>query len=143
MKKLVSFLLAALILLMPIASICESDNLIGSWYIYVDATKYPELSQLSNYNDSAFTVYTFLENGTIMWLENDVKDGNATPTYNACGRWEKGEEKNNYKYSMIGIGEGTMILKNDGLTINIPQNNIAVRFRRIFTFNPYTDFKLQ
>lgn len=138
MKKLITIILVLALLLPAAALAADPDPIVGYWYMYYDGVAYPEfVSNFGNY-DSFLDLYFFAEDGTIMLLENAIKDGSATPTFTSCGKWEK--KLFSYNFSIIGIGDGTIELNTDTMKIAPSSyNGIKMVLRKIIPFNPYKD----
>lgn len=138
MRKLITVILV-LALLLPALALAEQDPIVGYWYAYYDGAVYPEFMQSFGNYDSAISLYYFAENGSIILLENDMKDGSATPTFTSCGKWEK--KLFSYNFSIIGLGEGTIELQTDTMKIAPSSyNGMKMTLRKIISFNPYKDF---
>ena len=139
MKKLIALILI-LALALPAAALAASkrDPIIGYWYIFLDVVQYPELkSSLENY-DHGISMYYFDDSGIIYLLENDVKDCVSTPSYASTGKWEK--TGSGYNVSILGIGETTLSLDGDAALLKLPSYPLSMKLRKIYTFNPYTDY---
>jgi len=138
MKKLITIILV-LALLLPAAALADQDPIVGYWYLYLDGKAYPELMKNIGDYDSIVDLYYFAEDGTVMTLENVLKNGSATPTYTSQGKWEKSLFA--YSFSIIGLGDGKISIKDDSLELTLPNNNgLKMRLRKIVQFNPYKDY---
>ena len=139
MKKLIAIILIIALAMPAIAATADIDPIVGSWYMYVDATIYPELSDIFMNQDYYFILFNFLEDGTILANEIVTKDKTGTPTSYAAGKWEKSGNK--YKYSIIGLGQSEIIIENDNLLMR--GNDETALYMRLFPlvkFNPYNDY---
>ena len=137
MKKVLALILI-LAVLVPAAALSDRDPILGCWYIFIDSGLYPEIAGNMSGYDNALSLYYFTEDGIIYILENDVKDNMSTPLFQGNGKWTK--SGNEYSYSLIGIGEGKLVIKDDILEIWNPNGEAAMKLRRIVPFNPYADY---
>ena len=137
MKKLITLILI-LALTLPAAAMAADDLIVGFWYTFIDNSRYPEL--MKNYGDYDYVLsaYLFAEDGKIYLLENDVKDGAATPVFYCCGTWDKAQGIRKYNYKIMGIGEGTIRLEEGG-DMYLIMGDLSLHFRMIFPFSPYRD----
>ena len=138
MKKFVVFILI-LALILPAASLAaDRDPILGSGYLIFDATLYPELkAEFDNY-DLIIMVYSFMEDGTVIQTENDIKEGTSNQNCRTVGKWEKDGDK--YTYSIVGLGTGDLTMDNEKYYLKIRENHFMI-FRRMVEYNPYTDTK--
>ena len=124
MKKLAALFLI-LVMLVSAASLAEDrDPIIGAWYVFYDMDVTPEMKANFPGNNKIFSIYDFTEDGTIMLLELDEQNGTGTPTFAATGKWSK--EGNKYNYSIIGMGESDMYIKNNCLYLNYHNMNVSL-----------------
>ena len=140
MKKLITIILI-LALAVQCVAYAEDDSIVGYWYFYVDRDAYPEyMANLGDY-DYVLIAYFFSKDGVVFLLENDIKGGSSTPSFISCGKWEQSED-GKYSAQMIGLGTCEITVKdNNDMYLSLPQsNNIKMRLRRMFQFNPYTDY---
>ena len=138
MKKLLVMILI-LAMILPVAAWAETDPIVGSWYFLYDKSAYPEMSSLFEGYDIAFSIYWFMENGTIMSTDLSATGESGNTKYAAAGRWRKTDS--GYSYSIIGSGEGTAVLDGDELFLTISgKENLYMMIRRMIPFNPYKDY---
>lgn len=141
MKKLIA-LAMILILIVPASALAvDRDPIIGGWYMCYDEKVTPEMASNFSGFDKIFAIYDFTEDGTIMLLEVDLKEGKGTPVYSAAGKWSKENDK--YKYSIIGLGQGTAFIKDRELYLaldNVSARQMYLKIRRIEYFDPYSDY---
>lgn len=139
-RKLISVLLITAIAILPVAALAvEPDPVVGYWYVFIDLKEYPEMASTAGNYDNMLSMYYFNESGSIYLLENDMKDYAATPMFTGNGRWEK--TSSGYNVSIIGFGETTMIVSEDTAYLKIPNTQLSMKFRKITSFNFYTDYK--
>ena len=141
MKKLITIILI-LALLLPAAagSIGNNDRIVGYWYMFLDGTYYPEVAVNYGGYDYALSAYFFSPNGTISLLENDIKDGAATPTFTSCGKWEK-SGFNKYSAQILGLGDCSIDIEDNGnMYLTLSATKMKVHLHMIIYANPYTDY---
>lgn len=138
MKKLFAFILVLAFLFPSFAFAEDTDPLVGYWYIFVDLQVYPEMTTTFGDYDNMLSVYYFDPTGIIYLLENDVKDGAATPSFTGSGRWKKADS--GYNVSIIGIGETTLNFYGPSAYLRIPGSSISMKLRNLTRFNPYKDY---
>ena len=104
MRKLFSFVLAALLLFSSVPAFAELDPIVGCWYIDVEMRDAPNIPDLAGLTRSIF-VLVFEEDGTILRFSVDFKDNNILdPAMNGVvGKWEKSGD--DYITKVFGIGE--------------------------------------
>ena len=141
MKKLFAFLLA-MCLLLPAAGFAESrDHLVGCWVFLVDGEKYPEFMQNFGDYDSMMAIYYFLSDGTVMLLENDMKNKTAQPVFASVGKWEKAGD--DYRCSIIGLGDCGIRFWAESIMLSPDQTpGISMKLRYIRPFDPYSDYSI-
>ena len=138
MKKLITIILV-LALILPAAALAERDPIVGYWYMYVDGNAYPELAANFGDYDSILSMFYFAEDGTVMILENAMKDGAATPRFANQGKWEKNLFA--YSFNIIGFGDGKITVKDDRIEFAPSSyNGVKIPLLKIVTFNPYKDY---
>ena len=140
MKKLLIILVIAMIL--PVAAFADMpDYIVGNWYVVQDYVKYPELGSINPGCDYVITVYTFRSDGVILCTENFISGDTGSPKFNPAGKWERTGD-NLYKYSLIGLGEGTAKLeKSNCLLISVQDMpNTYLRMNKMYSMNPYSDY---
>lgn len=139
MKKLFAVILVS-VLLMTVSFAESADPIVESWYMFYNRNVTPEFADSFGAYERIISVYTFNADGTISCLEHDY-DGTASssPMYMGVGKWE--HDGINYKYSIIGMGEGTAIVKDGSLYLGLNNNAIYLRLNRLVTLNPYADYK--
>lgn len=141
MRKLFAFLLAVCLLLPACAPAEDRDPIIGCWAFLVDGEKYPEFMQNFGDYDSMMAIYYFLSDGTVMLLENDMKDKAAQPVFASVGVWEKTGDV--YSCSIIGLGSCSLSFWAESLMIAPEQNpGVSMKLRLIRPFNPYSDYSI-
>ena len=138
MKKLITFTLILALLLPATVLAEERDPIVGNWYILFDGNIYPEIKSAVGNMDSDLSVYYFNADGSIMLLDNPITDGSSDPTFAACGKWEIINDA--YKYSIIGLGTGNILLSGDELLVELSEYGIYMVMRKIIPFNPYEDY---
>lgn len=138
MRKLITMILILALALPALTLAEEPDPIVGCWYTFIDNSRYPEL--MKNYGDYDYVLsaYLFAEDGKIYLLENDVKDGAATPVFYCCGAWDKAQDIRKYNYKIMGIGEGTIRLEEGG-DMYLIMGDLSLHFRMMFPFSPYRD----
>ena len=137
MKKLITVILI-MAMLLPAAAMA-ADPIIGNWYFLYDKSEYPEIASMFGNADVSFSVYRFMESGTIMSTELSVTGDTGTADYVAAGRWVK--EDYGYKYSIIGIGEGKALVEGDNMFFATQgMEGVYMLLRRMVPFNPYSDY---
>jgi hypothetical protein len=139
MKRIIVLLIVIVISILTFTAFSETDNAVGVWYFYLDFKTYPEMKGSYGDYDSLICSYAFLENGTIYEIDITTKDNVVDTNSGVAGKWEK--DGTNYKYSIIGIGEGSFEIKNDGLWLTHPVSHLSMRLRRMMSMNPYADIK--
>lgn len=137
MKKLISVILILALILPAFALASGADPIVGCWYIFIDLTMYPELVSTFGDYDQMLSLYYFDGSGLIYGLENDVKDGAATPIFSGAGKWEK--TLFGYNVSIIGFGDVTITVDGDIAMLKANSNG-AMKLRRLIPFNPYADY---
>jgi len=140
MKKILSLILAVLLLIPAAAPAEDPDPIVGLWYVLGDKYIYPELMDGIGDYDTYLSVYYFNSDGTVSLLDSAVKDGKGTPEFTTAGKWFF--KDNQYSYRIIGIGEGTMKYdqEKDLLKVYAEGTNMYMSVRRIVPFNPYKDY---
>ena len=141
MKKLVTIILI-LALLLPAAAgaLGKNDRIVGFWYMFMDGTYYPEVAASYGGYDYALSAYFFSPDGTISLLENDIKDGVATPTFMSCGKWEK-SGFNKYSAQILGIGDCTIDIEDNGnMYLTLLSTKMKVHLRLMIYADPYRDY---
>lgn len=141
MRKLIA-VIAILILLIPGIVLAESvDPIVGCWYMLFDRAVTPEMSANFGGNDRIIGVYTFEEDGTISMSETTVAGGIGNSSYSAVGKWSA--ENGEYRYSIVGLGEGDAYIEGDGLYLSLEQalkTKVHLRIRRMVPYDPYSDY---
>ena len=135
MKRFVCLLIA--LFLVPLFAFAD-DDVVGSWYLFYDKTKAPELAAAYQDHDLMISVYIFAEDGKILLSECDIKDGVGTPTLTSVGKWEK--DASGYKYSIVVLGSGSFEVKDDCLFLEYAGTGIMMKLRRLVPFDPYADY---
>ena len=137
MKKIIA---AALVIAMFLstAALAEQDPIVNSWYMLYSKALVPEFADSFQGCDLIIAVYSFMEDGTIIGTENDIKDGVSTPLGRGVGKWEK--DLFGYKYSIIGLGSGEAKIKNNALYLKTSAGPYLI-FRKMEPYNPYTDYE--
>ena len=135
MKKL--FCLLLVLLFIPCAAFA-SDSIVASWYMLYDKSTCPELAANFQNMDLIVAVYSFLEDGSIMLSENDIKDKNGTPLSSGVGKWERGLL--NYTYNIIGFGSGSCFIENDLLYLQLNSSNLYLTLHKMIPLDPYRDY---
>lgn len=139
MKKLLAIILILAMLLPSAVLAADPDQIVGYWYFYLDGNKYPELMKNLGDYDSLIDMYYFAEDGTVMVLENAMKDTSGTPKFTSQGKWEK--ILFGYNFSIIGLGDGKVTVKDDSMELTLPNyNGLKMRLRKIIQFDPYSDY---
>ena len=136
MKKLIAAILI-MALLLPAAALA-ADPIVGSWYMLYDKTLVPELADSFQNYDLIVSVYSFMEDGTIIGTENDIKDGVSTPFCRGVGKWDKALFS--YKYSIVGLGSGDAKIS-DGFLCLKTASGPYLKLRKMEPYNPYTDYE--
>lgn len=140
MKRLIAIVL--IICSLSVFAYAETDPAIGMWYYLLDNNLYPEF--VSNFGDFNYMLIAlaFLDNGTIIEFDSTVTDGSPSQECSLTGRWSK--DGDTYKYSLFGIGEGTFTIDGDNLYMHITTEGVSftMRYHRIITLNPYTDYTI-
>ena len=138
MKKLITVILI-MALLLPAAALA-AEPIVGVWNMHIDLKEYPELKSTYGDFDSLSDLYFFNEDGSISSLEGYVTGGACTPTFTGVGRWSKNGSK--YNVSIMGVGETTATVSGAELHLKVPNvsYDIAMKLRRLVTFNPYADY---
>ena len=137
MKKLITIILILAMLLPAVVLADDLDPIVGCWYMYADKNIIPEFMSFYADADSELSVYYFLENGSVMLLDNIVTNGTGTPTFTPLGKWEKSGQ--DYKFSLLQLGEGTLRVSGDEMYLPAQGSNMFMIMRRIICFNPYKD----
>jgi len=139
LKKLIIAILV-LALVLPAAAMAEDqDPIIGCWYFLFDKRAYPEIGSLFDNADISLSIYSFSQNGIIMSADTTVVGEEGTQRYIVAGRWEKKDNK--YQYSILGVGEGEMIIEDDQLFFSVQDlQGYYMILRRMVPFNPYKDY---
>ena len=139
MKKLITIILILALLLPAAAPAEDQEPIVGCWYVYYSKAVTPELATSYQNYDRVIAVYIFNADGTITCLEHDYKEGGTDlPMYNSAGKW--GHEGNDYKYSIIGLGEGKAFVKDGFIYLGIQNNMFYLKLRWLYPFNPYQDY---
>ena len=145
MKKLITLILALALLLPSAASLADDpDPIVGCWYMYYDKKFAPELSFAMGDTDKEVSVYLFSEDGLIYLLDGVVAGNQCTPTWTSAGKW--GKKESGYTFSIIGMSSGELLLEDDSIWVEAASNHVAkayMRFRKLFPFDPYNDYKYQ
>ena len=142
MKKLLTVILILALLLPAAAWADDLDPIVASWYMVYDTQLYPEMAANFPGIDFAIAIYTFRSDGRVMCTENDVSGDTGTPMYNVAGKWSK--ENGTYNYSIIGLGEGTVLLENDQILLSLKQYQGAyMRLHKMIPFDPYSDYVIK
>lgn len=138
MKKLIALFLI-LSLALPVTVLAENrEPIIGAWYMFFDSDITPEIAANFQWRDKIITVYDFTEDGVIMCLEVDIKEGQGTPLFSVAGKWSKSGDK--YDYSLIGLGQGQSYVKDGLLYLGITDGNVYLKLRHMDYFDPYSDY---
>lgn len=131
-----------IVLVLLICSLCtfaiaETDPAIGAWYFMFDFHVYPEFKENFGDYDIMLSTLVFLEDGTIVELDNTLSGKTPTQEASVYGRWEKKNGKYNYK--LLGLGEGNFTIDDDKMYIDVG-NGIKMLLHKVITFNPYKDY---
>ena len=137
MKKLIAVALV-IVMFLSTASLAEQDPIVNSWYMLYSKALVPELADSFQNYDLIVAVYSFMEDGTIIGTENDIKDGISSPIGQGVGKWEK--NLLGYQYSIIGLGSGEAKIKNDVLYLKTSAGP-NLKLRKMEPYNPYTDYE--
>ena len=137
MKKLIAITLILALILPAVALAEDPDPIVGAWYLYFDSNVTPEFVANFNY-DFIVGVYLFMKDGTILSTETDIKDGSSQPLFGAAGKWSK--ESKDYKYSIIGLGEGTAYVADERIGLQLSGTTTYMELRKLYPFNPYQDY---
>lgn len=138
MKKLIAVIMI-LILVVPAAALADRDPIVGSWYFLYDKSVYPELASSFGNADVSFSVYWFTESGTIMSTDLSATGTTGEASFATAGRWSKADY--GYTYSIIAIGEGTVLLDDDRILLSLQSvDNYYMAMPRMVPFNPYRDY---
>lgn len=139
-KRIIALFIAIVISVLPLAAFSDADPIVGIWYFYMDFKVNPELKTQFGEYDSLLCSYAFLENGTIVEIDIMTKDDKVDAINNIAGKWEK--DGSDYKYSIIGIGEGKLSVDGDILWLTYEINRLSIPLHKIQVINPYTDLKV-
>ena len=135
MKKLICLLFV--LLLLPCAAFA-SESIVASWYMLYDKSACPEIASNFQNMDLIVSAYSFLDDGSIMLSENDIKDKSGTFVSSIVGKWERGFI--GYTYNIIGFGSGKCFVEDDLLYLQLNDTNIYLTFRRMIPLDPYRDY---
>ena len=139
MKRLITVILILAMLLPASALAADPDPIVGSWYMFFDVQKNPEMETLFQEFDRCYIIYTFSDAGIVYCLENDVKDNTGTPSYATAGKWEK--TGTTYSVSLIGYGTGNAYIKENELFSELYGiEDFYFRLRKLIAFDMYNDF---
>lgn len=139
MKRFIVVLLVICLFLPGLSFADDPDPISGCYYLYYDKSVTPELATSFGSYDRIIAVYTFLNDGTIVLLEHDVEGTTGIPSYNSAGKWE--HDAADYKYSIIGLGEGRAYIKDDCIFLGLMNNTVYMKLHKLFPFNPYSDYQ--
>ena len=138
MKKLIAVIMI-LALLAPAAVLADRDPIVGSWYFLYDKALYPEFASTFGDADVSMSVYWFTESGAIMSTDLAASGTSGESSFLTAGRWSRAD--NGYNYSIVAIGEGTILLEDDSILLSLPNmENYYMVMRRMVPFNPYRDY---
>lgn len=141
MKKLIALALILVMLFPAAVMAADRDPIIGGWYMFFDSAETPEVASNFSGYDRIFSVYDFLDNGTIMILEADIKNNMSTPVYLASGKWSN--ENGTYHYSITGLGENTCYIKDNAIFLRVEYLSARpfyMKLRRMEYYDPYGDY---
>lgn len=140
MRKLITMLLIAAMLLPAAALAEESDPIVGYWYLYIDIDLYPEMAGAYNGKDYIIDLYHFMGDGTITGAVIEQTGREGTATFHPVGKWQK--EDNHYIISIFGAGNADLHIKNGLLYFNLkPLNGVDsyIVLRSMTALNPYSE----
>jgi len=139
MKKLIVIILA-LALILPVVSLADPDPIVGSWYVFYNASVFPETQSWMNNNDAGYWIYIFDESGDIYYYTMMRSGLVFTPQSGQIGKWIK--KDNEYSISKLGYGEGfRAYFDGTDLFAQFGTNSTFYRLRRMDAFDPYNDMK--
>lgn len=131
------FCLLAVLVLLPFAVIAEeADPIIGTWYIMLDYTEYPQTAETNGKNYMLY-ILVFEESGTISGVS--AESTNTTGLYgsaSAVGTWSNDNGK--YTVNLIGVGSNSAEFDNDRLLVQMTPN-VWYSMQRMNKGNWYTD----
>lgn len=136
MKRAFCILLVALVLI-PCFSFA-AESIVGSWYFLFDKSAYPEFAGTYGNIDYLISIYTFLEDGSILCSNLSFSGTDITPLCSSVGKWEK--NLFNYNYSILGLGSGTASVDGDTLLMKIDQYGFSMKFPRLVPFDFYSGY---
>lgn len=114
------------------------DPIIGAWYMFYDKAVTPEMATSFGDYERIIAIYTFLDDGSIATLEQDVLNGSGEPQYVSAGKWEKNGQ--NYKYSIIGFGSGILRVYYDYILLQINESTYYMKLHKLMPMDPYHDY---
>jgi hypothetical protein len=142
MRKLITLLLIAALLLPALALAEDPDPIVGPWYSYIDLIEYPELKSIYGEEiERIFMLYYFTEDNMILESDTAITGHEGSQTFSISGRWEKDET--GYAISITGLGTNHSVIKDGCLMIGIGNfGNLSgyMRAYPITHFSPYTDY---
>ena len=139
MRKLLALILI-LALTVPAAALAYDDQIVKAWYFYYDKNVTPEMAASFGEYDNMLTIYFFMEDGTITSVNCNVQNKTGETSYLAAGKWEK--DGDNYKYSIIGVGQGRCFIENDDLLLQL-KDSLYMRLRSLTFYSPYEDYVIK
>ncbi len=133
-KLLVLFLILAMV---PAIAFGETDPIVGAWYLFIDATAFPEYKPTLTTTDYLVGVYIFKEDGTIATIETDLIDNDFPDNImNTSGTWSN--ENGVYSCRILSLGTCELYLENDELHISRGEG-YYILMRKLVPYNIYKD----
>ena len=114
-KRLFSFLLVALLIVMPIVpAISETDPIVGCWYIDLEINEGPNVPDFAGYVRAIF-ILVFEPDGSIIRVEVDFRENNRIDQVRSSviGEWSR--SGSDYTTKTVGIGEYSAYIKDSKL----------------------------
>ena len=144
MRKLITLLLIAALLLPAAALAEERDPIVGYWYLYIDLDLYPELAYVYTEKEFMIDLYHFMPDGTVLGagVEQTGNDGNTY--FQPTGRWLK--EGDHYILKILNAGDSDLHIRNDLMYLNLKAiggTDSYMVLHRLLPLDPYTELVKQ
>lgn len=138
MKKLVAIILI-FALFLPAAAFSEQekDPIVGTWYAYFSIPGSPMEQSFPGY-DYSVVLITFTDDHSVYFLELDFSGSNMNNNgYKVAGEWKK--TGFSYEVSIISVGISNATIQDGMLNAAIFNSEVYMKFRKLESFNFYTE----
>lgn len=141
MKRILSLILALLILLTATTAVGEDDtenlySIVDTWYCYMVLSEGPGYEQLADY-EWILMIVQFKEDGRVIYSEVDAKNKDSTATTpTAIGRWSGSDGK--YTVEQVGLDNGMVYMYGNSMLYPI-SSGVYYTFWRMRHLDWYKD----